>query len=346
MKNLAVRVLARLFAPILMPFAIARGLMSLFAFDVTYPPRPGSIDGGGVLTISSFLKEPTFIARRMREISDKTFVGDKILGGRATSESGMVAYGQTEGIYADGSPETIEPGGEFPMTTIPLVANILEAIKKVGLATEITLESVQRLRWDPVDRALRKLRNRQIQAFDLVVMAKIAATFGSIPTVTGSDWGTATDATPVRHVLQAIAEIRDKQEGYEPNTLLLNHDKFVEWVGNEAILRMLARFAGGDGSFTVEENRIILPGANLQILSQPTGTAVTDPLVFDSMAFGSIVRGADDDPADDGVRVETRYYTSAEVSPASQSEVWRLSTKRERLPIIQEPEAAIRITGT
>jgi hypothetical protein len=46
------------------------------------------------------------------------------------------------------------------------------------------------------------------------------------------------------------------------------------------------------------------------------------------------------------VAVETAYYGSAAVSPASQSEVWRLAVKRTRLPIIQEPRAAVRITGT
>jgi hypothetical protein len=349
MKTMAVRVLTRLLAPFLMPLALLRGLTSLFTLDVTYPPRPGTVDGDGVRTISEFLRDPVMIARRMRDISDRTFVGDRILRGRATTASGMVAYGQTETIFAPDDPGTIAPGGEYPTTVIPLVASIIEAIKKVGLATEITRESVRNLRWDPVDRALRKLRNRQIQAFDLRVMAKIAAAFGSIPTVTGSDWGTATDAAAVKQIFMALAEIEDLQEGYAPDTVLLDHAKFVEFAGNPAVLTLLARYSGGDGTAVFDEDRIYLPGFGsngLTILRQPTGTAITDPLVFDSTQFGSIVR-ADDDPADDdGVHVETRYYGAAEVSPASQSEVWRLSTRREREPIIQEPQAAVRITGT
>lgn len=342
MKNL----LMRLLAPFLLPLALARGVVSLFAFDTTYPPRPGTIDSDGVRTISEFLKDPAMIARRMRDISDKLFVGDKILRGRASTASGTVSYGQSESIYADGTPATVAPGGMYPTTTLSLVARIWESIKKVGLGTEITLESVEELRWDPVDRALRKLRNRQIQAFDLRVMAKIAAAFGSIPTVTGSDWGTATTAAPVKQVLQAIADIRDLQEGYEPDTLLLDHDKFVEWVANPQIMALLARYAGGDADFTVTENSVFLPGANLTILSQPTGTSITDPLVFDSTQLGSIVRKESDPADDDGVSVSSRYFDKTEVSPDGQTEVWRLVTKREREPIVQEPQAAVRITGT
>jgi hypothetical protein len=344
MKNL----LLRLLAPILAPLVLARGLVSLFAFDTTtsYPPRPGSIDSEGVRTISEFLKDPTMIVRRMRDITDKTFVGDRILRGRASTASGTVSYGQSESIYADGQPEVIAPGGEFPTTTVAMVARIWESMKKVGLGSEITLESVEELRWDPVDRTLRKLRNRQVQAFDLRVMAKIAAAFPMIPTVVGSDWGTATTAAPVKHVLQAIADIRDLQEGYEPDTLLLDHDKFVEWVANPQIMALLARYAGGDADFTVTENSIFLPGANLTILSQPTGSDVPDPLVFDSTQLGSIVRKESDPAEDDGVRIESAYFDSNHVSPAGQSEVWRLTTKREREPIVQEPQAAVRITGT
>ncbi|WP_370325290.1 hypothetical protein [Euzebya sp.] len=346
MKNLAVRALTRLLAPFLMPVALARGLVSLLNLDVTYPPRPGTIDEDGVAHISEFLKDPAMIARRMRDIADKIFVGDKILRGRASTASGTVSYGQSESIYADAAPEVVAPGGVYPTTVIAAVARIWESMKKVGLATEITLESVEELRWDPVDRAIRKLKNRQIQAFDLRVIAKIVAAFPLIPTVTGSDWGSATTAAPVKHVLQAIADIRDLQEGYDPDTLLLDHDKFVEWVANPQIMALLARYAGGDADFTVSENSIFLPGANLTILSQPTGTGITDPLVFDSTQLGSIVRKESDPAEDDGVKISSKYFDENEVSPGGKSEAWRLTTKREREPIVQEPQAAVRITGT
>lgn len=339
-------VLLRLMAPVLAPLVLLRGLVSLLTLDVTYPPRPGTIDSDGVRTISEFLKDPTMIVRRMRDITDKTFVADRIFRGRASTASGTISYGQSESAFAPGVPEVISPGGEYPTTVINMVARIWESIKKVGLGTEITLESVEELRWDPVDRAIRKLRNRQIQAFDLKAMAKIVAAYPLIPTLAGSDWGTATDAAPVRHFLQAVANIRDLQEGYDPDTVLLDHNKFVEWAGNEKVLALLARYTGGDAEFTEGGTGIYLPGANLTILSQPTGTAVTDPLVFDSTQFGSIVRKESDPTDDDGVQIFSTYYDATKVSPAGQSEVWRLSTKREREPIVQEPQAAVRITGT
>lgn len=352
MKTVAARALTRLLAPVLAPLALLRGIVATFTLappTLSYPPPGETIDSSGVRQVSEFLRDPALIVRRMRALSDKTFVGDRILRGRATTASGTVAYEQSESIYAPGDPSTIAPGGEFPTIPIPLVASLREALRKVGQGTEVTVESVRRLRMNVVDRALRKLRNNQTRAFDLRVMAKIAAAFGSIPTVAGSDWGTATDAAAVRHIFGALAAIEQLQEGYSPDTVLLDHGKFVEFAGNEKILALLARYRGGEAGAVFDDDVIWLPGfggGGLTILRQPTGTAITDPLVFDSTQLGSIVRDENDPADEDGVGVETRYYNSSEVSPAGQSEVWRITTKREREPIVQEPQAAVRITGT
>lgn len=342
--------LARLLGVLLAPLALVRGIASLLSFAPTttaYPPRPGTITDDGVQTISRYLESPTLLTRRLRDITTEQFIGDRILTGRATSRGGMVAYEVSESIYPIGEgPEVIEPGGEFPTVLIGVGRTVLEALRKIGLATEITLESVLRSAWDPVDRGERKLRNSMIQAFDLITLGKVAAAVPDMKTLVGAPWS-GTDASIVRQIMTAVAMLRDDRQGYNPDTVLIDNMKFVDLASNEKLLTMLARY-NGDNAPLVLTNRIALPGLGLDILPHPTSTVLADPIVYDSSLLGSIVRedGNDPDPTDNGVAVETRYYNSAEVSPAQGSEVWRLAVKRTRLPIIQEPDAAVVIAGT
>jgi hypothetical protein len=258
-----------------------------------YPSRPGTVTDDGILTISQYLQSPEFLTRRLRDITEQQFVGDRILTGRATARGGMVGYEVSESIFAENEPETIEPGGEFPTTKVGVGRSVLEAIKKIGLATEVTRESVLRSSWQPVDRAERKLRNNIIRAFDMVVMRRIATAAPQMRELAGSPWSESATSI-VRQVLTAKAMLDDDREGYNADTLLLDHFLWVELASNERLLTMLQRYGGNDSPVTVT-NRIELPGLGLTILPHPSDTPLEDPVVYDSQLLGSIVSEAGND---------------------------------------------------
>lgn len=347
--NLLARIIARVLGPLVAPFALLRGLANVFALSdptTTFPPEPGTTDGT-LVTINRYLNQPTLITRRLRDITMEKFVGDRILKGRATASGGMVGYEVSESTYPLGDgPETIEPGGEFPTVLIGAGRIVLEALKKIGLASEVTLESVIRSSWQPVDRAERKLSNSIIRAFDLVTMGKVIGAIPDMQTLAGAVWSDSASSI-VRQLLTAKAMLDDSREGYNADTVLLDNFKWVDLASNEKLLTMLQKYNGNDSQVVALEDRIVLPGLGLEILRHPTDVGLADPIVYDSTLLGSIVREeGNDDAGDNGVTAQVRYYNAAESSPANQSEAWRVAVKRTRLPIIQEPQAAVVITGT
>ncbi len=293
------------------------------------PPRPATLDANGIRNISIYLNNPTLLTRDLRTLTNQKFVGDQILRGRVVAGGGMVEYEQGESIYPTDAPEEIEPGGEYPMTLIPRGPAVIEAVKKTGLATEVTLESVKRQGYNPVARAQAKLANGIVKNFDDRTMTKIAAAAPQMLTLVGASWATATETAILRMVLNAIATVRDLREGYNPTAMLLDEFKYVLLASSEKLLTLIDRETD-----------------DLEFIRSPSGTALTDPIVFDPDQLGSIVQedyGTAAEPSN-GVIALTEYHVLT--SPTGGAEKWTLGAKRVALPIVQEPKSACRITGT
>ncbi len=307
------------------------------------PPRPGTVTPDGVRTISRYLNDPVLVTRTLRTLTDRQFIADRVLRGRI--QGNMVEYEVGESIFpiGDALPEEIEPFGEFPLVGIGTGEVRLEAVPKFGYRTEVSLEAVRRRRDQPVVRANTKLANGVVLRFDGAFMAKINATKPSMLTVAGASWSGA-GTTILRQLEQAKAAMLDQRQGYNPTAVLLDRQKYAILVSDEKVQNSLDRDTVDDEAFSGTIVRV----ADLEIMVAPSGTVgATDPIVFDPDQLGSIVQ--DVDPAnrragDNGVFAETAYYNSANAQGGA--EFWSLSAGREALAIIEEPKAAVVISGT
>ncbi len=307
------------------------------------PPRPGTITPEGVKTISRYLNDPVTVTRALRALTDRQFVADRILRGRIFGN--MVEYEVSESIFpiGDALPEEIEPFGEFPLVGIGTGEVRLEAVPKFGYRTEVSLEAVRRRRDEPVVKANTKLANGVVRRFDGAFMSKINATKPSMLAVTGASWSGA-GTTILRQLEQAKAVVLDQLQGYNPDSLLIDRQKYAILVSDDKVQNSLDRDTVDDEAFSGTIVRV----ADLEIMVAPSGTtAATDPIVFDSRVLGSIVQDIDAAQrraGDNGVFAETAYYNSANAQGGA--EFWSLSAGREALAIIQEPKAAAVISGT
>lgn len=305
-----------------------------------YPPASGTLTGE-LRTISRYLANPKLVTRDLRTLTNKKFIGDRILKGRVEAEGGMVEYEVGESIYAGGTPEDVEPMAEFPLVGVGDATAVLERVGKFGFRTRITLESVKRRRQEPVTRARRKLANSIVLAFDGRVMAKINAAKPSMNTLVGSSWSSGTP-TILRQLLTAKAMIDDELEGYIADAVLLDNTKWAILASDKDLQQAMKRETVDTPVYSGELLRI----AGLEIIPAPTGTVgATDPIVYDSTQLGSIVQETFGEQRDDqGVEAETAYHGAA--SETDGAEYWTIAAKRRALPIIQEPQAAVVITGT
>lgn len=288
-----------------------------------YPPAAPTVDTVGVETISRFLNTPSLVQRRLRTLAENRFITDVILRNNVPAAGGAVQFEQNESIFPDRVAEAVEPGGDFPMTTLGIGPSLIAAVKKWGLDTFVTDESIKRQLMNPVDRALLKLVNGVVKQVDTISLAAIATAVTQTQAVPTA-WATST--TILRDILTAKATIAALNQGYDPDTLVVDDLTYAKVMSDSTIAQAARREDPSNPVYSGEFPTI----AGLRILPSPNLPAANTAWVLDSNALGG---HGDEEP------LSSRSIRDEE------HEQWRLRAKRITVPFVQEPAAAVKLTG-
>lgn len=295
----------------------------------TYPPAAPTVDSAGIETISRFLNTPTLVQRRLRTLAENRFITDRLLRGDVQASGGAVQFEQNESIFPDRAAEAIEPGAKYPITTLGIGPSLISAVKKWGLDAVVTDEAIRRQLRNPVDRAMAKLVNGVVKQVDSVSLAAINLAVTQTMAV-ATAWATSTKI--LRDLLTAKATIVALNQGYDPDVAVVDDLVFAIIVSDPTIAASIPRETAnspvlqGTSALPVVGGLTIMPTPNL-----PTaGTA----FVADSMALGG---HADEVPLGSNSIREENGPTVVEG--------WVLRAKRVTVPFVQEPAAAIKLTG-
>ncbi len=314
----------------------------------TYPPGPPSYNGD-IRSVNRFLKDTPLVARAMRTIEQEQLVSDKLLKGQSYTESGAVEYEQDEGIYADREPKAIAPGGEYPLTPISAGAVQLASTVKWGQDAEITDESVNRRRNNPVRRALLKLVNSSVLKIDGVAMSAIASAVTQ-NTAASNVW---TSGTPniLRDVLKAQAQLLKLKIGLRPDTIWVDLDVFAAVASDEKLMALFAKeLPGGSGAPVTAglDSPFVKRVGGVTWVTSPVAPITGSAFLLDSERLGEFV----DEllPAPGYVRATDGGgrpvgMTQVKTIRDDDNDRWRVRARRITVPVITEPRAAWKITG-
>lgn len=302
---------------------------------IHYPPAAPTLSGD-TLTIDRFLKDPTLVARRLRTLAEQRFIADVLLSARLTTDSGSILYETGESIYSDRAPEAVAPGSEYPLTTVGTGEAQLAKTVKWGRDVEITDESISRQKIDPVNRALTKLVNNTVKTIDSVALAAIASTVTQASAALSS-WASGTPNI-FRDIARAKAKIRALNEGFEPDTVVVDDVTFANIISDPAFALLLPRESRDTpvftGNFPIIDGMRILPSPNLPI----TGRA----LIADTVQLGGM---ADENLGGPGYVSAEGVGIQAKTIRKDDEDKWRVRARRVTVPIVLEPKAAWWITG-
>jgi hypothetical protein len=289
----------------------------------SFPPGFASL-AGDTETISRFLNNPTYIERTLRTLAQQQFIGDALLVGRTSTSGGAILYETGESIFANRTTlESVNPGAEFPLTVTTPGTALLSTVKKWGEDTLVTLESIQRLRWDPVTRGLLKMTNTLVNWFDGIIFTAITAAITQTGAAAAA-WGT-TSSNVLLDVLNGVATIKGLKQGYQPDTLVLSHTKYATLMADKNVQLQLMRETPANPVYSGQMGKI----AGLDILVSPNAPA--NPLILDRSLFG-------------GIADERGFFSGSNWQFDNES--WRLRVGRVSVPYIVEPGAAYSITGS
>ena len=300
----------------------------------TYPvARPS-----GTLTtaqIHLILSRPDLVAKRVAELTDQRFISDYLLSGRFEAKGGGIFYETGEQIFASDSAEAIEPLGAYPLTVLTRGELAAAKTAKTGLGTEIADEAISRLGLNAVDRAVLRLANQVIKDVDAVAMAIIASKVTS--TIGSAAWTTI--GPIVASLLAAQANRQDLALGIQPDVVALTGAQWAKVMGLFATAGVLPR----------EDGNPLVNGQYPQNLLGFTWVTSpwligTDPLLVDRDQLGGMADedlGSPDYSRSGDFNVETH---TERIAPARDG--YRAHSRRVTVPVVLEPLAGIKITGT
>lgn len=301
----------------------------------TYPYVNGAGQDVTADDVHFFLQSKTLISRRVAEIARQRFLLDYLLTGRYNAAGGGISFVVDDGLYSNDEPETIAPGGAYPLTTASDGTPDSESTAKDGQDTEVYDESVARLLLDPVNRALTKMVNRMVKRVDGQGLAKIASNV-TRTALAAAPWTTA--EAIIEDVILKSATFDVNDTGLDSTTVVLTPVQFAK----VAAYFVKADLAAKGISDTVTT------GAIPDVLGHTWVTSkhvpFTDPFILDTNSLGGI--GLEDLKSPGYTKVAGTLGLESLTKRLDDNDGYRLRVRRVGLAAILEPLAGLRVTGT
>lgn len=306
---------------------------------MTYP-APAPTLSGDLLTIHRLLQNPNYIKRRLRDFKDLRFVSDQILTQRLRSSGGAILYEQSEPVMNARAVTAVAPGSEYPHDTPAAGTAVLGTVQNWGQGTFLTDAKIKRSVYagDEVSRTLRKVVNTVINKVDAVTLAAVAAAVSQTQPATAA-WSAGSGTNILRDIELAVAVVLDTQQGYRPDSILMSSSKYGYMVSDPVITNARRRETTDNPIYAGTVDVI----GGLKVITAPTANLPTnDVWIFDSTMLGGMADEMDQDPG----------YTVSDMAVQVQSmrvpqrDGWDMWGRRITVPAVQEPGAAIRVTGT
>lgn len=280
------------------------------------------------------LNSPALVARRLADMSNQRFVSDYLLTGRYVAKGGGIFYPDGEDLFPGDEPETVGPNGEYPLTVLSEGQLVAARTLKRGLGSEITDESIDQRGPGVVDKGLGKLANGVVRDVDSISMgvieSKIVNTYGS------QAWTSIENI--ISAVLSAQSQGEELEKGHNFTTLALKGPQYAKVMSIFATAGVLPRENGNpivSGSMPAQ-----LLGLTWVKAPHMTGS---DPILLDRDNLGGMADTKLPSP-------EFRSYGPSLVEGASERikgrDGWLVRARRVTVPVVVEPDAGIKITGT
>jgi hypothetical protein len=300
----------------------------------TYPGTPVQVDSSLTETqVHHLMKSPSLLARRVRELAAQKFISDFLLKGRFVAVGGAVLYETGESIFPDDDPEGVAPGSDFPLGRMSAGEIAAAKTTKWGRDYPVTDEAISRLLKNPVDKALSKGVNGMVRHVDGISLGVIASKVTG--TFTGGAWTEADQI--IEDVLTAKAQHEEDHvgEGYDLDVVVLKPTQYAT-----VMARLLS-----SGLLPREAANPINSGAFPEYLGLTWTTSshvpFSDPFLVDTEQLGGM---ADEKIASPG------YSSAGGIDVKSirdeKKEKYDVRVRRVTVPVVLEPDAGVRITGT
>lgn len=301
--------------------------------------------------VHSLLNKPNLIARRMAELVTNRFIADFLLRGRyrADGTGAVLYYDSAEPVLlANDEPAVVAPGGEYPLTTVGMEGKLVSAeTLKRGFDGEVYDETIAHTALDPVNRTMTGMGNSLVQTIDGISLAAIQSKVTRTHAM-------ANPFDSGEHIIEGILDTKAKLAqdgvvGYNFSTVLLNAAQYAK------VQFLMIK----SGLLPREQLNPLVTGDPIDLLGLKVVTSehlpFTEPILIDPERLGGM---ADEDIKSPGyvrasstgggvqgpaMNIETKVQR---LVGSDDRDGYRLRVRRVCVPVVTDPNAAIRLTGT
>lgn len=304
--------------------------------SITYPPPAVALDGSLTIPqIHYLLKNPQLIARRVRDLALNRYIADYLLTGRYQAVGGAILYPNGEPVFADDDPEAVGVGAEYPLTKVGSGTLALAKTVKWGRDVEIYDETIEAMQMDPVNKALSAMVNSNVRYVDSVALGVIASKLTNTISA-GAAW--TTGAQIIEDTLLAKAQVEELEDGFDLDTVVLKPTQFAKVIARLIKDGVLPREA---------QNPVLSTGVLPDVMgltwTKSVHSPVTDPMLVDRQQLGGMADRKLQSPGYSGAGP-----TGIEVKVMREDKIdgYRGRVRRVTVPVVVEPNAGVKITGT
>ncbi|MFE5790607.1 phage major capsid protein [Rhodococcus erythropolis] len=267
----------------------------------------------------------------MNEIANQRFISDFILTSRQDVSGGAIVFDQDDPLYTDRPVEAISPGAEYPLAGVGSGTPQAVRVTKWGQDVPITDEKIKRSNFSPVEKAFNTIVNQIVKTIDSLSLSLVASQVTATQAA-ASTWS-GVDPTILRDIMLAKAKVTGLNKGYDPDVIVVDDATWAILASDDKLSTLMAREDKGNSVYTGEFRTI----AGLTILPTPNLPAA-GAWIIDTNALG----GIGDEKLGEGYAgdiVETKSIRDED------NDQWRVRGRRVCVPYVNEPGAAIKITG-
>lgn len=294
---------------------------------------------GPRLTVAQMVKSPTLIPRRIISDLQQEFIVDALLRRLPPTESGTYLYEESTPLFADGDAAIVEEFGEIPTITGRLGERKVALTVKRALAMLVSQEMVNRNSVDRVNTQITQIRNTMVRTWETAFFQGLL-NHPDVPTMAaGAAWDNPSSNIRA-DILQGAYEIDqaaptddpDNYFGFEADTLvvgkatrtdLITSDDFNKVYRNNPLAAQSPEYRGTlPGDFV---------GFQIMVSREMDRLAPGKALLLQRKTVGGIG--------------DERPLRATPLREDPDRETWRSNTVRQSAIVLDQPKAAIWITG-
>lgn len=295
---------------------------------------------GQNLIVDRYLNDPVRLYRALRTLVMQRLIGDRLLTGRVNlTGTGSGVFEIAEAILPDFMPLVVPPLDEYPLTTFTPGTPAQVQPVKWGQAFEMSDKVIAHARIDLLRRNLVKVANRLITNSDTITLAAIASLITQTQAATNGAWGTS-GATPFLDVELGIAQVDTLNMGYTIDTGVLTPTKWANLMASPTVLANAAR----EGANTIQATGNMFEFAGITWWKTTNMPAGWSGMLLDSTQLGS--QAYEDLGSPGGAQYNGKPgEVESAVIPLPNRDGKRVQARIVKAPMVQEPGAAVRLTG-